>query len=873
MNKIQNLEQIKERVKEYLPEYLESHGRRIGGGRNFNCINPSHPDHDPSCGVVPDNKKLFHCFGCGVKGDIFLAAHFLEGKPLTGKPFIVDTLRYLAQRFGMEMPEINITPEEVHEMEMYRAYQDAASILLNSRLGDLVVARIEKLGWTPGVREQFGVGGVTSYDDYIDRMTKHYGHKFDFLEEIDLARKELFNEDNLFHTVCDELGRPVGFACRNLRFAEQKEAYDKKVADLLAQHGGDKDSKEFKEAKRELGRPPVKYNNSSAGTPEKPKNTIYQKGKRLYGFHVAKKFTPPLYVFEGYGDCVTGQNHGLKNCCAIGATAFTKDHLEMLMHLGVKHMVFTLDGDDGGYKGTDSFVALIEEVFGGRPGIRVEIVSQPEGTDDPDAYIRKYGLKDFLALPKLDIFQWRLKRAIDKGEDPLDVCARVTPLIVNQDNSYSRIRMAQQLSQVTGVAVQDIKREVDRLVDAELGKVEEEKVAITNRLISSLKKNPENPELVLRTAMDEIEVVTKKKTGYDVQIVMGAVDYVFNKAEQEESDIQLATGWPLFDQNIGGIPKSDCFISMPGKPNEGKSTWMANLLWRLLKYNKDVCVVLHTIDDSLPLFLPRVFGSMTKIPSDVFKKAGYFLKHPEDPRCPKDFYAIWQKVQAWMRKEIENERLIVADLNVLAGTLQSWETWVRALRQKKGDTPIVCLNDNFHLYQFPGGPTDPAHKYREMSMFIKRVVNEQRCTSIFTCELPKESLKPGVRPRMGNIRGTSGVAYDANLNWGVYNDLKGMREEASLFWEDQNDMQRVTSPDNIVNHVPRKEAILEGVFDKSKISSFDGSLYYRLKGITGHVEECSEAEQTDFATKAIEGTKRAAAAAAATSRAPHKSAF
>ena len=56
---------------------------------------------------------------------------------------------------------------------------------------------------------------------------------------------------------------------------------------------------------------------------------------------------------------------------------------------------------------------------------------------------------------------------------------------------------------------------------------------------------------------------------------------------------------------------------------------------------------------------------------------------------------------------------------------------------------------------------------------------------LMTTEFPKSALTTGTRPRLANIKGTSGVAYDANANFGIYNDLKDRGENKStLIWQD-----------------------------------------------------------------------------------------
>src|SRR6266404_973237 len=115
-----DIDGIKERIMEYLPQYLTEHGHQPSAHqKKFKCINPDHNDTSPSCSIIPNtDEKLFHCFSCLFSGNIFHAASFLEDKPLSGRGFISDNLLYLAKKYGIEVPELNLTEDELYEMDV-----------------------------------------------------------------------------------------------------------------------------------------------------------------------------------------------------------------------------------------------------------------------------------------------------------------------------------------------------------------------------------------------------------------------------------------------------------------------------------------------------------------------------------------------------------------------------------------------------------------------------------------------------------------------------------------------------------------------------------------------------------------------------------
>jgi DNA primase len=833
----------KEQIRSNLVNYLETHGHHVGN-KKFSCINPEHEDSTPSCGIVPDtNDQQFHCFGCNCTGDIFTAAAFIEDKPLTGHGFIHNNFKYLAEMYGIEIPIDEPNPDEQYEMDTYRAYRDAANILQCSSFSDRVQAKLLDYNWSKQVKTYLGVGSVASYDDFLTRMKKQHGWSDNFLKEIDLHRKGMFNENNLIFTVKDENGNPVGFACRNLLYEEQRKEYDDAKALILAEN---KEDSKDRQNKLSALKHPSKYINSMehAGDETAIRNRIYQKSKRLFGLHRARKYTPPLYVFEGYSDCVTAVNAGLQNSCAIGSTSFTRDHLELILGLGIKHIIFVLDADDAGEAGTDRFVKLLEECVGGNIGLRVEIVAMPPDTDDPDNFIRKMGgLKAFKELERTDIFGWALHKAVKTGEDPTTLAERMVNLIINEPSNFVRLHKAEQLAKATGIPQDVVWREVTRLIDSEASQMNEEKTLIAHKAAKELQMHPLAADTILADTLEKIDRVQSKKNGYSVSNTLRYIEEIKQVQESDSDIVELKTGWPLFDEWVGGIPKAECFITIPGKMNQGKSSLLANLAWRLVEYNPGECTVLyHTIDDSLPIFLPRIWsskyqdlnfneealgddGRRTGWYSNDFKKAGFYRE------IYKDFPEVYQQAMTWTDEMVKNEYLIPEDVSTLAPTLPALENRIKALRQKFPNRKIIVVGDNFHLYDMPG-LQDGESKTRHMSMFVKGLANRYHATIIMTMELPKTSLLPGVRPRVRAIKGTGGISYDSSLNIGVYNDIKDFGDSAKLV-----DIKH-SQYDPSTKVKPHRRPILELVFDKSKINSFDGTIYFRFEPRSGRMDEC-----------------------------------
>ena len=314
---------------------------------------------------------------------------------------------------------------------------------------------------------------------------------------------------------------------------------------------------------------------------------------------------------------------------------------------------------------------------------------------------------------------------------------------------------------------------------------------------------------------------------------MNTLQDLFVRYRECEDEIGLKTGWPLFDKWFGGIPIGAAFVTIPGKTNGGKSSWMSNVTVRVIDHNADAIVLSHTIDDSIRWYMARVLSIKYRYPTKWFQVAGKYLDENEG------FRKVFHEAQQWALEMAESERLIPLDVTMLHRSLPALEARVRALRTQYPSRPILVVSDNFHLYSDGTGAPDGETKTRNLSMGFKTLVNTYDVCLLATMELPKASLKPGDRPRVINIKGTAGISYDSSANVGIYNDQKDFREESDMVWKDQEG---------------NLKPVIELVFDKSKLfSGFDGNIYCKFHPESGYVEEIPETEQAAWAARAAAG--------------------
>ena len=116
-------------------------------GATYKGLCPFHGEKTPSFHVNRD-KGFFHCFGCGVGGDVF---KFLE---LHEKVGFADAVKQLAQRFGMSLPELEQNDEQrasTAERETLLKVHEAAAAWFREQLATPAASRARALVEARGI--------------------------------------------------------------------------------------------------------------------------------------------------------------------------------------------------------------------------------------------------------------------------------------------------------------------------------------------------------------------------------------------------------------------------------------------------------------------------------------------------------------------------------------------------------------------------------------------------------------------------------------------------------------------------------------------------------------------------------------------------
>ncbi len=778
--KIQDLDELIKKIKPYLRRYLEERNIEIDGKGVFSCINPDHADEHPSSGFIKEtNEEEFFCFVCSCKGDIFNAANVLEKKPLNGQAFIEENVIYLAEKYGIPYGTVELTPEELYIRRIYKAYEDAADIISEYQPLEYVVKR----KWPITLCKELKIGSVRSYDSFITKMANR-GYDKQFISDIDLNRY-IFNEGMLVFSVRDERGRVVGFSARNMSHS--------------------KDSKK------------MKFINTSAKCP------IYNKSVILYGLDVAKNQQQPLYIFEGYPDIVTAFKYKLHNSCAIGGTALTREHINLLKKLGIDDCILALDGDEAGQKRIES---LLDNYFGGDETIRVRVLKLPALPEqsDPDDYIEKNGVEAFQELQKMTPFQWRLDRfSYDANSDY--ICDKMLPFVVMDPNEVHRETMAKELAERTSIRLKTILKQLDKLINVEEARIDSHVQVRIRQMVTDLNYGKTDPVSLLEITANEIRQIhsISDEDIHSNQEMISSMDETKEAFNFRKPGLQgWVTGFKVLDEAISGIPQEDVMITFAGDTNVGKTGYMFQLALNLAKNNDDIIVLFMSIDDSRQQAVARLVALESGLRINQ-------VSHPQQNIKTDEEQVKLENGWRSLRSLVASDKFSLKD-NSHGNTLDFAEGWIRWAKQSFPTKKIVFFLDNFHKLGDEWNK-DERIRFKHASSRIHAMKNKLHFTAICTMEIRKlMGGQKNQRPILQDISESKQMEYDNNLIGMFYSDMHARRQDANIFWTDEIEGSLIKKP------------VIEVDVQKNKITEFKGALYYKFSPEYSRFFECSGAE-------------------------------
>jgi DNA primase len=312
-----------------------------GAGSALKALCPFHSEKTPSFSVHRD-RHSFHCFGCGVGGDVFTFVMNIENVTFR------EALQIVADKFGIPVPsytgaddqrseerkqliEVNERAVAYFRKALGSPQAEAARQVLQKRQIEALSIDSFQLGYAPPA----GLLAVLNPPDPVRTGL--------FLKS---ERGEMYDRfrHRLMFPIWNERGKPIAFGGRALGDAEPK------------------------------------YLNS-------PETSVYSKSSVLYALHFARESAQKagrIIVVEGYFDCLSLHQNGIRNVVASCGTALTQQQVT-LMARHVPEVVMNYDPDAAGQNAMRRSIDLLLA-----KGLRVRILHLPERLD-PDDFVRKHG--------------------------------------------------------------------------------------------------------------------------------------------------------------------------------------------------------------------------------------------------------------------------------------------------------------------------------------------------------------------------------------------------------------------------------------------------------------------------------------------------
>jgi DNA primase len=360
---------------------------RKAGVRRLQGLCPFHDERTPSFGIDPV-EKLYHCFGCGVGGDVFSFVMETEGLDFAG------ALESLADRYGVELEREAEDPAMAARRErsdrlralLERTAAYYVRVLWESPEAADARAYLAGRGLEEGTLREFRVGFSPGAFDRVLTASARAGYSDAELLACGLASQRRDGRGlidrfrgRIMFPLCDERGRVLGFGARALRPDDRP-----------------------------------KYLNSSD-------NEVFHKNEVLYGVDLARASAARsgrVVLVEGYTDAVALRQAGVQEVVGSMGTALTERQVNVLAKLAPTAL-FCQDPDTAGQEAVQRSIKALTDVNRVRAGRAVEfkIVDLPSGRDPADV-VQAEGTAAMQALLEraVPLPRWQVQRALDRRD-------------------------------------------------------------------------------------------------------------------------------------------------------------------------------------------------------------------------------------------------------------------------------------------------------------------------------------------------------------------------------------------------------------------------------------------------------------------------
>ncbi len=328
-----------------------SHLRK--SGKRYKTLCPFHSEKTPSFMVDPE-KQLFHCFGCGVGGDVFKFVMLHE------KMEFYEAAKILAERCGIDLPQPTGKVKPGEKEKLYLIISEAERFFIktlqSSEKGVPAREYLKKRGIRTETVKGLNMGyALGKWDSLTHHLTKT--KNFPIMSVVTCGLSILKPDGTAYDRFRDRIifpiknlsGKTLGFGGRTLKNTEE-----------------------------------AKYINS-------PESPVYSKSYNLYGLNFTRndiRESGYAILVEGYLDFIALYESGIRNVIASLGTSLTSGHVGLIRRF-TDTVIVNYDPDSAGKAATLRSLDLLLS-----RDIKIKIITLPKGKD-PDQFIREDGVQAY----------------------------------------------------------------------------------------------------------------------------------------------------------------------------------------------------------------------------------------------------------------------------------------------------------------------------------------------------------------------------------------------------------------------------------------------------------------------------------------------
>ncbi|HEY6163235.1 MAG TPA: DNA primase [Bacteroidia bacterium] len=529
------------RIEEVVGDFVNLKKR----GVNLIGLCPFHNEKTPSFNVNPV-RGIYKCFGCGKGGN---AVNFIMEHEQMNYP---EALRYLANKYHIEIEEKEQTPEEKIQQDARESLYVVSSFAQKHFTGNLFntdegrsigLSYFRERGFRQDIIEKFQLGYCLDQWRGFSDAALAAGYKLEFMEKtgLTIVKHEEENpgiSDNpgdksslpapgsklkffdrfsarVMFPIHNVTGRVIGFGGRTLKT-------DKKVA---------------------------KYVNS-------PESDIYHKSKVLYGLFFAKKMIiaeDNCFLVEGYTDVISLHQSGIENVVASSGTSLTTEQIRLIKRY-TNNITILYDGDMAGIKASFRGIDMILE-----EGLNVRVLLFPDN-DDPDSYSKKVSseeLKKFIRENSKDFIAFKAGLLYEEARhDPIkraELIKQIVESIALIPEAIHRSVYIQECSRIMNMDEQTLLNELNKIrrknFNDKLGKGQE--VPVQDSMITEpvIQERPQPSDItgsefqerdllriLLQHGEKHIRFDSEDEEGHKVEVDVSVAEYIMQELDHDRID-------------------------------------------------------------------------------------------------------------------------------------------------------------------------------------------------------------------------------------------------------------------------------------------------------------------------------------------------